>query len=143
MSATDAPAEAEEVLLPVEEKMAELLNEVKGELATLEPQYQRLVSIRARLEGQTSTPAQAPAPTRRRASGSSNSGSGSGTRAREGSRLDQFMAAVRAEPGQKIPHYAKVLGIENNYLYRVRAKAEAENVIRVEGQNIFPVEAAA
>lgn len=139
--ATDAPeVEKDDDLSPLEQEMAALGAKVEAELAELEPRYQRLLTMRDRLNG-TTTVTPVAAPKRQTTTPRPRATTSSG----EGTRLEQFMAAVRAQPGLKVPEYAKIVGIKPNYIYRVRGQALAAEppLIRVEDQAIFPQPVAA
>lgn len=112
------------------------LEETDAEIEKLEPmkvEYDRLVALRARLTGGAAR-GKAPAA---RASG------GSAPRARQGNRMEQFLGFVKAEPGISIPQLAVKMGIEANYLYRIRAQAEKQGKISVADGKITAIDAAA
>ena len=74
--------------------------------------------------------ATAKAPTRRRA------GDARGGRPRKGqpSRAEQFLEAIRANPGLTVSDAAKQMGIGPNYLYRVRNDLLKAGKIKKQGQ---------
>jgi hypothetical protein len=55
-----------------------------------------------------------------------------------GTRADEALAAIRANPGITIPELAQMLGIRPNYLYRVTAGLKEEGQIRRRGQGFHP-----
>lgn len=113
-----------------------ILTDIDSELEKLRPAHEeflQLTDMRARVTGGGSKP-------RARAASSGSTGN-SGTRAGRGSRGEQFVAAVKARPGITIPEVAAELGIENNYLYRLRNTATANGQVRVEDGKLYPVTA--
>ena len=59
-------------------------------------------------------------------------------RRRGGTRADQALAAIKANPGITIPELAESLGIRPNYLYRVTAGLRADRQIRRRGKGFHP-----
>jgi hypothetical protein len=57
---------------------------------------------------------------------------------RSGTRADQTLAAIRANPGITVSELAKKLGIRPNYLYRVTAGLQQEKKIRRQGKGFHP-----
>lgn len=51
-----------------------------------------------------------------------------------GTRTDQALATIRANPGITIPELAQKLGIQPNYLYRVTASLEKQRRVRRRGR---------
>jgi hypothetical protein len=60
------------------------------------------------------------------------------TRRSGGTRADQTLAAIRANPGITVTELAKELGIRPNYLYRVTAGLQEEKLIRRRGKGFHP-----
>lgn len=58
-----------------------------------------------------------------------------------GSRLDQAVEMVEANPGIGATEIAEAMQIKPNYLYRVLGEAEAERRVRKDGRQYFPVKA--
>lgn len=54
-------------------------------------------------------------------------------RQRRGQRRDEFVQAVKDNPGLKVSGIAKVMGITPNYLYRVMPQVEDEITKRADG----------
>jgi ribosomal protein S25 len=59
-------------------------------------------------------------------------------RRRGGTRADQALKLVKANPGITIPELADRMKIKQNYLYRVLPGLEADGVVRREGRNWHP-----
>src|SRR3954465_6296909 len=130
--------------------MADFLEEKKREIAArlkeLKPavdEYHRLEGALSALAGGGATTATAaPARTRRAPPGA---GKGTGRRGRPrgtGSRANQTLELVRAEPGITIPQLAEKMGIKQNYLYRVLPGLEQDGLVRKEGRGWHPKTAA-
>ena len=134
--------------------MADFLEEKKREIAQRLKELQPAVEEHARLEGAlraldgatgtavaTARPARR-APAKRRGTGT---GTGTGKRGRPkgtGSRANQTLELVRAEPGITIPQLAEKMGIKQNYLYRVLPGLEQDGLVRKEGRGWHPKAAA-
>jgi hypothetical protein len=123
--------------------MADFLEEKKREIAErmkeLRPaieEYERLDGA-LRALGATSPPARR-APAKRRGGGTGKRGRPKGT----GSRANQTLDLVRAEPGITIPRLAEKMGIKQNYLYRVLPGLEQDGLVRKEGRGWHPKAAA-
>jgi ribosomal protein S25 len=65
-------------------------------------------------------------------------GNGRRRRRRGGTRADQALKLVKANPGITIPELADRMKIKQNYLYRVLPGLEADGVVRREGRNWHP-----
>jgi hypothetical protein len=55
-----------------------------------------------------------------------------------GTRADQALAEIKANPGITIPELAEKLRIRPNYLYRVTAALQKERRIRRRGRGFYP-----
>lgn len=117
----------EKFVSEVDEQIAKL----EPRLAPLKEEYDRLMALRQKLTGSARG---RPAP-RPRATGSST------TRAAQGTRQEEFMQHVIANPGITIPELAQKMDIQTNYLYRIRTQTKAKGMITTEGPKIFPVDA--
>lgn len=81
-----------------------------------------------------------PGPKPGRRKGASNGAAPKQRRKRAGgSRLDQAVEMVKAEPGIGVSKIAKTMSINPNYLYRVLGEAEKEKLVRKEGRQYYPV----
>jgi predicted Rossmann fold nucleotide-binding protein DprA/Smf involved in DNA uptake len=60
-------------------------------------------------------------------------------RRRKGTRADQALALVKANPGGSASDIAKAMKMKPNYLYRILAKLEKEGRVKKEGRNYLPV----
>jgi CRP-like cAMP-binding protein len=126
----------------LDEKRREIGARLK-ELKPLVDEYQRLEAAQAALDGVaavTQTPPAAPArraaATRRR---STNGGPPSAPRRRgrpkgSGSRGNEALAIVQANPGITIPEIASKLGIKQNYLYRVLPGLAQDGLVTKDGR---------
>jgi predicted Rossmann fold nucleotide-binding protein DprA/Smf involved in DNA uptake len=63
----------------------------------------------------------------------------SGRRRRSGTRADQAVNMIGANPGVSASEIAKRMKIKPNYLYRVLAELEKEGKVRKEGRAYHPV----
>jgi hypothetical protein len=61
-------------------------------------------------------------------------------RRRGGTRADQTLKLVKANPGITIPDLARKMKIKQNYLYRVLPGLEADGLVRREGRSWHPKE---
>jgi CRP-like cAMP-binding protein len=133
----------------LEEKRSEIDARLK-ELKPLVEEYARLEAAAAALAGVSgsSTPAApsrrgarhaaAATPRRREAASHTRRGrpKGSGTRGNEALEL------VKANPGITIPQIAEKLGIKQNYLYRVLPGLEQDGLVERNGRGWHPKQAA-
>lgn len=55
-----------------------------------------------------------------------------------GTRADEALAAIQANPGITIPELGEKLGVRPNYLYRVTAGLQKEKKIRRRGKGFHP-----
>jgi len=137
--------------------MADFLDEKRTEigarLTELKPlvdEYNRLQAAAAALDGVPANAAASgtsrragargsAAPSRRRATGTGRRRGrpkGSGTRGNEALKL------VRANPGITIPELAEKMGIKQNYLYRVLPGLAQDGLVHKDGRGWHPKEAA-
>jgi hypothetical protein len=127
----------------LEEKKREIAERLK-ELRPAVEEYESLEGALRALGGVTGRTAPArSAPRRRRAP--SGGGGASGRRGRPrgtGSRANQTLELVRANPGITIPQLAENMGIKQNYLYRVLPGLEQDGLVRKEGRGWHPKSAA-
>lgn len=63
----------------------------------------------------------------------------SGRRRRRGTRADQAVTMIGANPGVSASEIAKRMKIKPNYLYRVLAELEKEGKVRKDGRAYHPV----
>jgi CRP-like cAMP-binding protein len=141
-------------LIDLEVVMADFLDETRREigarLSELRPvvdEYKRLEAAATALEGvpsasretiRGSTRARSSTPRRRGAPGAKRRGrpKGSGTRGNEA------LTLVKANPGITIPQLAEKMGIKQNYLYRVLPGLQQEGLVSKEGRGWHPKQAA-
>jgi hypothetical protein len=64
---------------------------------------------------------------------------GSGRRRRRGTRADQAVSMIGANPGVSASEIARKMKIKPNYLYRVLAELEKEGKVRKDGRSYHPV----
>jgi hypothetical protein len=125
------------------EKRVEIDTRLK-ELKPLVEEYARLEAASAALAGVNGgvTPTEKPAkPARPRAAKAKT-----GKRGRpkgSGQRADECLAHVRAKPGITIPEIAELLGIKQNYLYRVLPGLAEDGLVVKRGTGWHPTEGAA
>ena len=127
--------------------MADFLEKKKREIADrlkeLQPQVDEYRQLENALQalggvGGRAATTRAPARTRRSGGGTGRRGRPKGT----GSRANQTLELVRAEPGITIPQLAEKMGIKQNYLYRVLPGLEQDGMVRKEGRGWHPKAAA-
>jgi len=134
----------------LDEKRTEIMARLK-ELKPLVDEYTRLEAAAAALDGvpgngTTSTPrraakrsAKAAGPRRR---GASSSGKRRGRPKGSGTRGNEALALVRANPGITIPEIAQKMAIKQNYLYRVLPGLARDGLVTKQGRGWHPKEAA-
>jgi hypothetical protein len=127
----------------LEEKKREIAERLK-ELRPAVEEYESLEGALRALGGVTGRTAPArSAPRRRRApSGGGGAGGRRGRPRGTGSRANQTLELVRANPGITIPQLAENMGIKQNYLYRVLPGLEQDGLVRKEGRGWHPKSAA-
>jgi Winged helix-turn-helix DNA-binding len=113
------------------------LRELKEEVAKLEAARSALTGGRrgpGRPRGSSEGTARTTARRTGRRPGRPRGRSGGGTRA------NQALELVRAQPGITIPQIAEKMGIEPNYLYRVMPRLLENGQVRRDGQGWLPAE---
>jgi hypothetical protein len=111
------------------------LRELKEEVSKLEAARSALVGTRRRPGRPRAARSAAAATTRRRTGRRPGRPRG---RSRGGTRANQALELVRAQPGITIPQIAEKMGIEPNYLYRVMPRLLSDGQVRREGQGWHP-----
>jgi CRP-like cAMP-binding protein len=131
----------------LEEKLREINARLK-ELRPLADEHARLEAAAAAL-GSVPDAAASSAPRRRSgrpASGSRKSpASAGGRRGRpkgSGTRANEALALVKANPGITIPQIAEKMGIKQNYLYRVLPGLAEDGLITKDGRGWHPKQVA-
>lgn len=126
---------AEKVTSEVEERVAALDSEVierqktfEDEIAPKVAERDELKELLTRMRGEAAQAQSNPVKPRR-----------GGRRRKGGTRAEQFVEIVSENPGIKTSEVAKKIGMGANYLYRIKADAEKEGLIRVEGRKLFPI----
>jgi Winged helix-turn-helix DNA-binding len=120
------------------------VKDIEGRLSELKEEVARLEAARSALTGgrrgpgrpRSSAAGTARTTARRtgRRPGRPRGRSGGGTRA------NQALELVRAQPGITIPQIAEKMGIEPNYLYRVMPRLLENGQVRRDGQGWLPAE---
>ena len=128
----------------LDQKRKEIQERLK-ELKPLVDEYHRLEAAERALSGVgdgtpragASTAASTPRRTRRQSAGST----GTGRRGRprgSGTRGQQALELVRAQPGITIPELAEKMGIKQNYLYRVMPDLASQGQVTKSGRGWHP-----
>jgi hypothetical protein len=128
----------------LDEKRREIAARMK-ELRPLVEEFQRLEAAAAALEGVGQQPASATSRPRGRRAAGSGGGRGSGRRGRpkgSGTRGNEALELVKAQPGITIPELAERMGIKQNYLYRVLPGLAQEGMVEKRGRGWHPKVAA-
>lgn len=122
--------------------LAEKRKEIEARLNELRPLVDEADRLQAALDAldglgsskpaRTRSPKRAASPRKRGGSGKPGRPKGSGKRAAEALQL------VTHQPGITIPEMAKVMGIHQNYLYRVLPGLQADGKVRKEGRGWHP-----
>jgi hypothetical protein len=124
----------------LDEKRKEIQARLK-ELKPLVDEYHRLEAAERALSGVTNgAPRASTASTPRRARRSTGGGGG-GRRGRprgSGTRGQQALELVRAQPGITIPELAEKMGIKQNYLYRVMPDLASQGQVTKSGRGWHP-----
>jgi hypothetical protein len=127
----------------LDEKRKEIQARLK-ELKPLVDEYHRLESAERALSGvgngaPRSGGSTSAAPRRARRSSSGSSGTGRRGRPRgSGTRGQQALELVRAQPGITIPELAEKMGIKQNYLYRVMPDLASQGQVTKSGRGWHP-----
>jgi hypothetical protein len=116
--------------------MPDTSNVLKEARALVEKRLQELDQERARLERALADLTGGRAG-RRRPGRPAGSGRG-GRRRRSGTRSDQAVKLVKANPGISASEIAKRLKIKPNYLYRVMGELQKEGKVRKKGRGYHP-----
>ncbi len=126
------------------EKRGEI-NERLEELKPLVDEYRRLEAARAALDGAVVAPVNG-----HDGDGAARNGDATGTNGRSSSgrsrprgattRRQQALAVVQANPGVTIPEIARIIGIQQNYLYRVLPTLVEDHLVEKRGSGWHLVE---
>jgi len=108
---------------------------VKKRLAELDDERKRLERALAELGGKVTGGRVGRGPGRPRGSGRKKGGT---RRRRKGTRGDQAVKLVEANPGITASDIAKTMKIKPNYLYRVLGDLEKERRVSKKGRQYFP-----
>ena len=123
----------------LDEKRKEIQARLK-ELKPLVDEYSRLEAAERALSGVTNSASSSSTPTPRRTR-RTTSGGGGGRRGRprgSGTRGQQALDLVRAQPGITIPELAEKMGIKQNYLYRVMPDLASQGQVTKSGRGWHP-----
>ena len=119
----------------------ERLRELQDEVSRLEAARSALTGGRRRPGRPAGTTVRRPTRSRTtRAATTRRTGTASRSRStrRGANRAAQTLELVRSRPGITIPHIAKAMKIQPNYLYRVLPRLAAEGQIKRDGQGWHP-----
>ncbi|TMK55765.1 MAG: hypothetical protein E6G51_12020 [Actinobacteria bacterium] len=116
---------------------------VERRLADLDEERKRLERALAELGGKSSRrrPGRPRGSSKKAASGSTSTGSGAPRRRRKrrgGTRGDQAVKLIEAQPGISASDVAKNMKIKPNYLYRVLGDLEKEGRVKKDGRQYYP-----
>jgi sugar-specific transcriptional regulator TrmB len=114
---------------------------VERRLADLDEERQRLERALAELGGKSSRrrPGRPRGSSKKAASGSTGSGAPRRRRKRRGgTRGDQAVKLIEAQPGISASDVAKNMKIKPNYLYRVLGDLEKEGRVKKDGRQYYP-----
>lgn len=135
---------------PFEKELKDQLAKKIEELAPAAHEHARLMAMLNSINRNGDVPAPAPAPPApARAASPAPAPSAKprttpakrgGKRGARGQRQEQFLTIVKENPGITVSEVAKRLGIEPNYVYRLRNQASGKGEISVQGSNLFAVE---
>src|SRR4029077_5939585 len=107
-------------------------------------EYERLEGALRALDGVANGASSTRTPTRRRGTRAAGATPGKRKRGRPrgtGTRANQTLDLVKANPGITIPQLADKMGIKQNYLYRVLPGLEQDKLVRKEGRGWHPTAA--
>ena len=124
--------------MPTSNTVNEAASLIRRRLAELDEERSQLESALASLTG-ASPRRRGPGRPRGAKSGPSNGGRK--RRRRGGTRADQAVKLVTAEPGISASKIAEKMKIKPNYLYRVLAELEKEGRVRKDGRAYHPTAA--
>ncbi len=126
--------------------LEEKRQEIEARMEELRPsveEFQRLEAAAAALRGvDVDGGAPAPRPARRASGGGGGGGGRVGRPRGSGSRGNQALDLVKAQPGITIPEMAERMGIQQNYLYRVLPGLAQEGLVEKRGRGWHAKEAA-
>jgi hypothetical protein len=117
--------------------------EVRKQLGPLEAELVELLSLVPDSEPEAESNPEPAAPVAASpAPKSKTNGKPISKRARKGgTRAEQAVAMIAAQPGISASDVAKTMKVKPNYLYRVLGKAEEEGHVRKDGRQYFPATA--
>ena len=138
----------------LDEKRTEIGSRLK-ELKPLVDEYTRLQAAAAALDGVPANTSAASTPrraagraggSRKRSGGRAKSSGGTGKRRGRpkgsGTRGNEALQLVKANPGITIPELAEKMGIKQNYLYRVLPGLAQDGLVAKDGRGWHPKQAA-
>jgi predicted Rossmann fold nucleotide-binding protein DprA/Smf involved in DNA uptake len=132
----------------IQEQVQERLAELEQQIEQLSTEFERLKRIDGILETTGGGPTASSAPRRRRRPAARAGGSTNGHAApaprepRGGSRAQQALELIQAQPGVTAADLAKTMGMKRNYLYRVLPALEKAGKVTKQGPAYHPAEAA-
>jgi hypothetical protein len=122
----------------LDEKRKEIQARLK-ELKPLVDEYHRLEAAERALSGVTNSASSSATSTPRRTRRTTGGGGGRRGRPRgSGTRGQQALDLVRAQPGITIPELAEKMGIKQNYLYRVMPDLASQGQVTKSGRGLHP-----
>jgi hypothetical protein len=122
----------------LDEKRKEIQARLK-ELKPLVDEYHRLEAAERALSGVTNSASSSATSTPRRTRRTTGGGGGRRGRPRgSGTRGQQALDLVRAQPGITIPELAEKMGIKQNYLYRVMPDLASQGQVTKSGRGWHP-----
>jgi hypothetical protein len=131
-------------------QVADRVKELEGLIAPLRAELEELTAVAERFttsNGGAPVPAPAKRPRRRAAPKPAATGKPAAASRRSrrasggGSRAEQAITLIGAQPGISVPEMAKTMGIGSNYLYRVLPQLAKDGKVRKEGKGYQPVQA--
>ena len=122
----------------LDEKRKEIQARLK-ELKPLVDEYHRLEAAERALSGVSNSSSSSATSTPRRTRRATSGGGGRRGRPRgSGTRGQQALELVRAQPGITIPELAEKMGIKQNYLYRVMPDLASQGQVTKSGRGWHP-----
>jgi hypothetical protein len=122
----------------LDEKRKEIQARLK-ELKPLVDEYHRLEAAERALSGVPNSAPSSSTPTPRRTRRTAGGGGARRGRPRgNGTRGQQALELVRAQPGITIPELAEKMGIKQNYLYRVMPDLASQGQVTKSGRGWHP-----
>ena len=122
----------------LDEKRKEIQARLK-ELKPLVDEYHRLEAAERALSGVSNSASSTSTPAPRRTRRSTGGGGARRGRPRgSGTRGQQALELVRAQPGITIPELAEKMGIKQNYLYRVMPDLASQGQVTKSGRGWHP-----